>query len=724
MNLLDGHQRNVLPLCLAVLMVWVLGVRESHGQAKLEEGEEVKVLFLNQWQDGVVLGSNKSLYGVEFEFAGARKREMFNRANIRKLCEIDAMDLARTWESSNGKFKIEAALKTYAGEKVVLAKTDGNEIEVPINSLGPKDLAYLKKFKKNLDQAVEKGMVPMPVPKLPPIESFDGGVQSLAGIIVGEGRVQPLGSVPAFLTEFQQSGTGFYFARDKQELVAVIPVGGPEQLVLLTAREDNFTNQGVEFQSQAYWVSLKQQKVIGTIALPPEDHIVDYDPRSKRLLSIHRNRLGQNQDTESITLWNLKPGDTQAEPVVRWEVQFAPQIRDLFCKIINPELVLAKTEPQTYKVWNTVTKQVAYTFKTASFFDASIVLSPDRKILLLPEDGKVTVLDAESGALKFSLKVDDRHVSGVNIDQRGTRLACLTERNIYVWDLAKSDPSPKVYAAPLIGSPFESRIEWVDDDLVLAASQQQRVLYRLSLELPVWSYRMDVADVWLNQNPLTNQVLNGLFFYVAEPDKFKGSIAIGAAKLPGPKVDELTKSLNRESLMLMKPGVRVRLQLGSLTDPSAVDAWLTDKIRANGWILDPNAPIALFAEMGQGQTKTETYQEMGLGAKTTSVTFTPHYANLTLKQEDIVIWQTGTTTGAPSMVRAVDLQSEVAKSQVPQLDFFRVVSIPSQIIDPKYSRGFGVSQLGLKGIEVLSTSPPGRETEQATNDSSKPNDGR
>ncbi len=52
-------------------------------------------------------------------------------------------------------------------------------------------------------------------------------------------------------------------SRKSQEVVAVIPVGGPEQLVLLTAREDNCFNGNLKFQSQLYWVSLKSQKVLG-----------------------------------------------------------------------------------------------------------------------------------------------------------------------------------------------------------------------------------------------------------------------------------------------------------------------------------------------------------------------------------------------------------------------------------------------------------------------------
>jgi hypothetical protein len=219
---------------------------------------------------------------------------------------------------------------------------------------------------------------------------------------------------------------------------------------------------------------------------------------------------------------------------------------------------------------------------------------------------------------------------------------------------------------------------------------------------------MEGTQSWLNKDPLTNQVLNGLFFYIAEPDSSRGSIAVGAVKLPGPQVDETTSQLDRQSLMLLKPGVRMGIKLGKVSDPSNVQKWLADKIQANGWILDPGATIQMHAEMGIGQTQTETYREMGGSGKTTSVTFTPHFANVVIKQGESIVWQTGTSTGAPPIISGQNIQAEVAKSEVPQLDFFRLVKIPSEVIDPKYSRGFGVSKLGLKGIEVVSTTPPGR----------------
>jgi hypothetical protein len=217
------------------------------------------------------------------------------------------------------------------------------------------------------------------------------------------------------------------------------------------------------------------------------------------------------------------------------------------------------------------------------FRDAHIVLSPDRKYLVLPEDGKVSVMDAVTGELMFVLPVPARRVAGVCMNQSGSKLAALTEQHVYVWDLASGNDQPQVYEAPLIGSPFKSRLEWIDDDLLLAEGHLERVVYRMSLQLPIWSYRMDLEQRFVNTNPLVNRVVHGLLFYVAVPDMHNGSIAIGAVKIPGPSVDEMTKEINWNSLMIMKSGTRVGIKTDSVTDASSIEQWLVADLGSRFW---------------------------------------------------------------------------------------------------------------------------------------------
>ena len=226
---------------------------------------------------------------------------------------------------------------------------------------------------------------------------------------------------------------------------------------------------------------------------------------------------------------------------------------------------------------------------------------------------------------------------------------------------------------------------------------------------------MDVSDYFLNRDPLKNMVVDGKFFYVAKPDPFSGAIAVGAVELPGPGVAEVTQNIDQSTLMIMKPGVHIALAVDDVSDPGKVKKWLTDKIVSNEWVIDSGAEIVMEASMGIGETQTVEYEEMGgLGrGETTSATFKPHYANLKIKQGNTIVWQGGTSTGAPPFIHGENVQSELNKYQNPQLGFFENVKIDKTIIDPKFSRGFGVSKLGLRGIEVVSTSPPGREDNPA-----------
>ena len=341
------------------------------------------------------------------------------------------------------------------------------------------------------------------------------------------------------------------------------------------------------------------------------------------------------------------------------------------------------------------------------------MLSPDRQHLIFPEDKQISVLAAATGELVMGAYVDDRHVSGANINPAGTKLAALTERNIYVWELGSGVKEPTVYPAPLMGSPFSSRVEWIDDDHLLGQSSSQRILYRLSLKLPVWSYEMEVRDYFLNRDPLKNMVVDGKFFYVSRPQAFGSMIAVGSVQLPGPGVAEVTQNIDRDSLMLLKPGVRVGLSIGSVSNPIQVEQWLSKIVEDNEWVLDDNAEIQIHAEMGIGQSQTIEYRPIGgsfrSDQKSTTVSFRPHYSSLKIKKGNTIIWQTGTSTGAPPIVSSNNIQGEIDRYQQPQLQFFKGVKIDKKIIDPKYSRGFGVSKLGLRGIQVVSTTPPGRE---------------
>lgn len=683
---------------------------EVHAQARLVEGEKVRVLVLGSWRDGTVVESKGKKALVSYVFVSETQKVM-DRVNIRKLCETVGVDYARSWSTADGNYQVIASLKDVIGEKAVLVKEDLTEVSVPLASLSTKDRGYAKKTIKNRNAAVEAGKTPATTPTLPPIQAFEAGgtfVQSLFDS--SQAVIRPFGALPPYL-KFSQNGMGFNFLRELQELVSVIPVGGPQELVLVGAREDSVFSRNENFQSQLYWISMKDSKVLSKIAITSKDFPLDYNPVTKTLLTLHKKKTFDKSGIPShYTLWRLLPGKTEVTPLIRWSVEIGTFTDGKFAKIVNEQVILAKTKKHTYVAWDLKERKEIYTIKPQSFFDVPAILTHDRRSLIVCEDRQLTVFDAATGEIKNQFLLKERGLSGANVNASGTKLAGINARQVFVWDLENGSTEPKVYNAPHVGSPFTSRIEWVDDDLILCESSFSRVLYKLSVELPVWSYRMDVSDSFLNNDPLKSFTIGGKLVYVAKPGRLrdKSLHAVGIVNLPGPQVKEITENVDRNSLNILGPGVRVGVTIGSVTDPARVEEWLTQKIKANGWIYDENAEIQMVANMGIGANQTIQYQQIG-GNQQFTVSFQPHFSNLKIKKGKSILWQNGTSTGAPSFIRAENPQAEIDRYQNPNLEFFNRVSPPKRIIDPKYSRGFGVSKFGLRGIEVESTSPPGRE---------------
>ncbi len=701
-------RHHVCNVCRWSLLVLVgMGIWPSHGlaQLKLEAGESVKVLFLNTWRDGTVFDKRGDKYAVQYEFAGTVKQDMFERSAIRMLCEVDAFDFSRTWASSSGQFKVDAALRGLQGDKVVLVKVDLTEVAVPISGLSSKDVAYIEKIRKQYEAAVASGQIAPKTPTLPDVQRFASEFSSAPLVGFNDSERSTLGTVPSFLRTFTQAGVGFQAARERQEILAVIPVGGPEQLLLVSTSEHWAGDKN--FPNFLYWISLKQQKVVGTVYITPGNKVVDYDPRTRMMLSVDLREHGFSPTT-FFTMWRLNPGESNPEPLLRWEAK-VQRTNDVFTKIINERIVVAKTQKQTLVAWDLVENKEIYAVNLRSFFEAPVRLSWDRRHLIVPYDGGVSVLHAATGDVAFQLPLNGEKVSGANVNESGTKLAAVTSRSLYLWDLEDPNLKPVSYTAPLIGNPFRARVEWVDDDNVFLEGFRGLVLFRLSLELPIWSYETQREFVSIENRGFSSSfMLNGFYFYTASPDPFGRTLAVGAVKLPGPSVQEMTGTINKEQLLVIRPGVRVRIGKLNVTEPEFVRAAIEERIAENGWSLDDKAEIVIDCEMGRGSSMSETYSAFD-GSGSTTVSFTPHTSSIKIQRGRVVLWQASVSTGAPGVVSGDDIQRQVSAMQEPQLDFFRTVKMPSQVLDPKYGNGFGKSKFGLRGIEVVSTSPPGRD---------------
>ena len=682
-----------------------LALPPATAQVKVKIDDEVKVRHLSSWYDGKVIDKQRNEFLVEFEWASRTRQEVVEREDICLLYEVDAMDYGRKWATADGKFTVVAALSDVNDADVILKKEDLTTITVPIELLSARDKSYARKILKDYEKAIASGEAPARAINMPEPLEFDktktrelNFEQSTPSGTVGN-------TTPDFLKTFDVAGVGFDLFRDDQELVAAIPVGGPEQLALVTTRK-GWRGSGAAFQSQLVWVSMKQQKIIGRINLIPLAFPIDYNPRARRLLTFTPDKT--HSDKGFYTLWSLTAGKEDAKPLKSWRSTYNDDEETGFATVVNENVVVACIGRAEFAAWDLSVDQQLYYFKQDSFFRAPVTVSNDRRLLIVPQDKSIVILDAATGEVVVRQK-SSSSFSGAALHPDGQRLAGIDGSGFFVWELDQPDASPKFYSAPLIGNPFRSSLQWIGDGRILGTGWRSRVLYDLKLELPIWSYSMPSDIASLSEKRLLNAVVNDRFFYVARPSWHEKSVALGVVELPGPQVDETTADIDRESLLTLTPGSRMRLTIENVSDPEKVRQWMTEKMEANEWVIDPAGEFELTANAGVSESRSITYENWRTGERST-YSYTPRFTSIKIQRGEEQIWRTGTQTGPSHLImEGESMASVVAKANNPvPIEYFQNVKLASNIIEPKYSQGFGRSLLGYRGLEVISTSPPGR----------------
>ena len=666
------------------------------------KGDEVQVFFLNKWWDGTVVQTNpRGDVMAEFLFGAATKREVFKGAQGRFAYEADALAKGRLWSDPSGTFKVKAAPVAFVEQSVVLRKEDKSELTVPIAKLSPADQEFLKRLKKDLGPAANRP----PKPGVP--ETFDSGKGqnswaswAAAGTTL-RSVVEP-DPLPAFV-KLKQGGVAFPNIDFFDRLGAVLPLGGPKGWILASVENGKPT---FENPCRLLWVSLVNQKVENQQLLPPGEVLLDYHPPSRQLLTYTTvNESGEYEFVNGIrtlTLWKAAPTDASVTLVSRWFANHDEvAIVEPWGRILDETTVLHRWKKNEYIAWDVANKQSKYRLSQESFFAPLAQLSGGRRYLVLPEDKQVQIIEALSGRLVSSYPASNG-ASAAGISEDGTRLAVLDRNSLAVWDLTSASSEPQRFQAEAIGTPFTATLEWLTNDRIMVSSGwRDMVLFSLPHKISLWNYTFDGKAIPEKGDRRVRAILDGHLVYAATVDAGQnGGLAVGAVKLPGPKVDEEAARFDPESILLIKPGTELAVNIQCGEHNQRVYAAVEKIAAANGWVLNQNATLVIYCEMKQGEQQSVTYQSFRTGASQ-SVTFTPFISSFRIQQGEEVAWQQGTSTGAPPVMRLNQNQSaqtEVAQWQRPNVEFFEGLEVPGKILDPKRRNGLGSTQVTNRGL--------------------------
>ncbi len=689
---------------------------------RFEVGDEIQVLFMTKWLPATVLNLNpQGAVLAEFEFAGGKQSGAFTPAQARLKCEVGALAPAREWKDASGEFRIRAAVMEIADDKVTLRKPNMDEIDVPVSKLSRPDRSYLARLKK--DTGPRKGA---PAQARPPgeiaVERFAvrKGYGSQEGTPPDATETVSLAPdpVPAYL-KLEEGGAVLTNPGLRARVSAVLPVGGADGW-LLAAVESH--NMGRPNPTLLVWVSLARNKIEGRQLLPPGEIVLDYHSPSHRLLSRVSDdpalgmRRGEDP-TRPLTVWEVVPTDSRAMPVARWVPDSEEQdskmpgssmlddVSDRWMRLADANTVIQTWQTSQLVAWDIAAKRMRYRISRNTSLFHWPALGGTRKYLFVPDNERVRVLDSLTGRV-LSVLPTSYYVNAVAVADDGRRVATAGGGLVTVWDLSDANATPREYQAEQLGSSLSSPMRWQNDERLWAARDSKTwTLFSLKHRAVLWSFRFSSEPGQSGRFCRVRELVRDHVAYSTAAGTSAGMggdpLAIGAVALPGPKVEEADATFDRESLVAIRPGSTIRLVLKT-DDDARVRAVLEEVIKNAGWIIDPNSPTVLTAEMGRSDHRQVSYYDRNNNlVETASVE--PYFSRVTIKYEGKEVLKRSTGTGAPHSVwlkPGETVQQKVDEEEKPSFALFDYMHLPKELLHPEKRNGAGTTKVTNRGLVV------------------------
>ncbi|WP_158545354.1 SHD1 domain-containing protein [Bremerella cremea] len=713
---MNFKQRIQIGLLLSLALLLAIPLTANAGRFKRGDTVQIYKKFWKKWYTGTVLDiSRKSgQLKIQYQDGGRLKTEIFDENIVRFPYEEDAIAPARNWTDASGSFQVMAAPLGIYGDTLKIRKPDMAELEVPISKLSDGDQRYIDRIRRFMGGAAAPTPVNLPITRFgrsttdnefQPAISSDDRIAILPDPLPSYMKLKEGGAAFGRLGDFS----------DGEEFGVIIPVGGPDSLVLASA--ERHPRKG-EATTRLIWVSIADNKIAAQQKLPPEEYVLDYHPPSHRLLTysyIDGETLGSKKKI-ALAIWEVLPTDEMATPIVRWEAHpLEGTSVDPWAQIIDGRIVLQRWDKGEYVGWNVDQKSVAYRLKQESFRDSLPAFSGTKKYAFLPEQDQVRVFDPMSGIILTALPAP-KGSKAVALSEDGKKAAVLDNHQLAVWDLTNANAEPTYFHADDIGRVSVKSMFWLGDDKIMVKSYRELLLFSLTQRIVIWSYQFEYTTKHGDEErPLVHIVNDHLVYGASVRDNNRNEgLAVGNVKLPGPKVADVFDTVNREDLEITKPGERVRLEVrcGDQLNRDVYYAMLA-KIEANQWTLDAENPtLIIYADATKGETQSTTYYNssfLSRGSREVTVSYVPNIYTLKVMKGNDLIWSSRRQSGSPMFMTLREgetAQSKVSESQIPNVSFFKYADIPSRIIHKDYRRGLGTTQVTTRGLIAGALKPP------------------
>ena len=405
--------------------------------------------------------------------------------------------------------------------------------------------------------------------------------------------------------------------------------------------------------------------------------LVADDPIQNRQARLDVWAMNGGKPTEQATWW---PFATSKSP-------WANDI--MWADWINDEQLLTANAEGTTVLWKIDGKTPKAIYQIDASRYCIPALSPGRTHLALSTASGVEIFRATDGELLARMNDVRPNGGSLAFNADGTKLACVYEKSVYIWDSTTGKLERDFDCAEL----RSGSLAWLDKTHLLVRG-------------------VDIVDIerrnilWRYEAPnLPSDMVGATRWMLMENNN---ALGIVPAKLLQDEVLAAARHLDPEKILALKPGAKVTLdiQLGG-EDQAKAEAALKAALEQNGVQVAPDQPIKLSARMVTGKSETKEYTKGPFfSGEREQVTVTEQLYEVELTIDGQSAWKHSSSMQSgfgPPVIwtkKGESAQQTLDRENSERSAHFGFsASIPRYVVHPKYAGPLGTSKISFAGTK-------------------------
>jgi hypothetical protein len=621
----------------------------------------------------------------------------------------------RTWSDSSGKHQMKAKFVEVTDGKVKLEREDGSEFSIELKKLSDADQKYVaeqqggddpfkavpsKKKATKRDEDEEEQPRPVKRKRSRPVEENEEDAESESPGKLVKPKWSNATAIP--LTPSKEKWSVKIAAPAESETprrTRAIPLPpkvdffeGAKALVVNAACGRavvgyNWDKHGAGSHTRLVVCSIEKGKLLTTattsgVMVP----LALRDNGFEVVMCSDEFGFGKH---DRLELWKLTPSGITRE--FRWtpydDIQGAE--RDVkWAQFIDADRLATMSAGGRLAIWSMEKVQPICYLDAKAAGGCIPAISPDRKYIVFAADKDICVLDIEAQEVVALLTPPKMTFPQFAFTPKGTRLACGALDRIYVWDFATGNLYREIST---YGIHLDSVI-CPSEDHVLAGKQ---MLFDMESQVKLWNYQ---------GGELAALCGSACLFEVSGFGQSPAG-ALVSATIPQPGVQEaLKKAMADPEFFVLRPGTAVRLDVSALTDAAErekAQGSLTQKLTANGFVVDPGGTITLVASTETGKQTEIAYRSIGFGMHGVRIyKFQEYTSRLRFVYNGKEAWngRCGNEPGFVHLKQGESMEQVLRQHEMPNYAYFQSVELPKLLTKPTGAPTVGASQVTISGV--------------------------